>query len=270
MTEAELYLERFAEALDDARLHALRAWPEESCGFVADGVYLPLTNHAADPATHIADSDDCACRLCAFAIADADYLAVQDRLQLIVHSHPDATGYPSKSDMAHQEVSGVAWVIIPISRDKIGPLTVWGGDCPIEPLVGREFIHGVTDCYSLIRDVFALGREKLAEQGVVWPHDPIQLPLYPRKDAWWTESEDNFYEEKPAEIGFIEIDRSEARAGDVFLMSIRSPRLNHGGVLLGDNLILHHLPQRLSRREPAGIWSRAAEKWIRYVGAADA
>lgn len=269
MSEADLFLTQFEDALVDARAHALRVYPEESCGFIVNGAYRPMQNIAADPATH-EDKPDCGCRLCAFEVSDADYLANVEGLQAVVHSHPGGPAYPSKADMFHQESSAVAWIILTLDGERFGPTTVWGGDCPVEPLIGREFIHGVTDCYSLIRDVFALGRDKLAEQGIGWPHPPIQLPLFPRNDAWWEQSEDNFYEEKPQQIGFVEICPTQVRPGDVFLGQIRSDRLNHGGVLLENNLILHHLPQRLSRREPAGLWARCAEKWIRYVGETDA
>jgi proteasome lid subunit RPN8/RPN11 len=259
------YLDQFSTAIDAAKAHARSVYPEESCGFIVKGEYIPVTNQAGDPAEHTKDVS-CRCRLCAFAISDADYLKVAKDLQMVVHSHPGGPAYPSKTDMAHQEISGVTWAIITLDEERFGPVTVWGGDCPTEKLIEREFIHGINDCYSLIRDVFALGREGMKAQGMDWPHDPITLPVYPRNDQWWERDNDNFYETKPQEIGFVEVQNYEVRPGDVFLCKIRSNQLNHGGVLLGNNLILHHLPQRLSRREPAGLWSRTAEKWIRYVG----
>lgn len=269
ITNADKYLAQFDAAIKDAQAHARAVFPEESCGLVVNGVYMPLDNHAADPALHRADDPNCDCRLCSFEIADGDYLPLAREIQMIVHSHPYGPAFPSASDMAHQEVSGAAWLIITLDAQDFGPVTVWGGDCPKEEMIGREFIHGINDCYSLIRDVFALGKEGMAAQGMEWPFDPIELPLYPRKDAWW-EGEDNFYEEEPRKIGFVEVQPSEVRPGDVFLANIRSNRLNHGGVLLGNNLILHHLPQRLSRREPSGLWARCADKWIRFVGKKDA
>lgn len=263
------YLEQFKKPLADARAHAREVFPEESCGFIVGGAYVPLQNTAADPSTHVDDDATCGCRLCSFSVDDAEYIKHAKKLQAVVHSHPYGPAFPSQADMRSQEASGVAWIILTLNEDQFGPLTVWGGECPIEPLIGREFIHGINDCYSLIRDVFALGRDKLAEQGIDWPHSPITLPIYPRNDAWW-EGGDNFYEEEPQKIGFVEVKPSEVQPGDVFLGRIRSEKLNHGGVLLGGNLILHHLPQRLSRREPAGLWSRCAEKWIRFQGEVDA
>lgn len=270
MTASQKYLDQFPEAIEAAKAHARKVFPQESCGFIVGGKYIPMQNQSASSELHKEGDRDCQCKLCSFAIDDADYLKHSGAIQAIVHSHPYGPAYPSKSDMLHQESSGVAWIIVTLDETRFGPLTVWGGDCPIEPLIGREFIHGINDCYSAIRDTFALGRDKLAEQGIGWPFAPIELPLYPRQDAWWEASEDNFYEEKPQEIGFVEVPMFDVRPGDVFLGKIRSSRLNHGGVMLENNLILHHLPQRLSRREPAGIWARCAEKWIRYQGAQNA
>jgi hypothetical protein len=53
-------------------------------------------------------------------------------------------------------------------------------------------------------------------------------------------------------------------------MKIRSSKENHGGILVGNDLIVHHLPSRMSRREPAGLWGRQATRWLRYKGNADA
>lgn len=269
MSEAAKFLGRFPDALSKAHEHARMVFPEESCGFIVAGKYLPMKNIAKDSSEHISDKESCGCRLCAFEIADRDYLKHAKSLQAVVHSHPNGPAFPSASDMLHQQASDVAWIILTLDAERSGPTTVWGGDCPIEPLVGREFVHGVTDCYSTIRDVFALGHEGMKAQGMDWPFKPIVLPIGERDDCWWTsEGENNdLYEANYPKVGFVEISLSDVRPGDAFLGKIKSERLNHGGVLLGGNLILHHLPNRLSRREPAGIWSRCADKWVRYQGA---
>lgn len=253
--------------LTAAAKHARKLYPEESCGLVVGGRYIRCTNEALPPEQHV-DKPGCGCRLCSFVISNDTYLEHADGLQMVVHSHPNGPSHPSKADMQAQEASGVTWAIIPLDEAREGAPVIWGGDTPVAPLIGRAFIHGVHDCYSLIRDVFALGRYALAEQGIDgWPYAPVELPVYPRDDQWWQDGEDNFYEEKPAEIGFRVISASEARAGDVFLCRVRSDKLNHGGVLVDQHLILHHLPNRLSRREPAGIWAGSAERWLRLENA---
>lgn len=237
--------------------HARADYPKEACGLILDGVYAPRKNIAQDPTQD-------------FEIADAVMLKAHasGKLQAIVHSHPNGPDHPSAADMASQIASGVPWVIVSVGEADAAAPFVFGDGGVIPPVIGREFRHGVTDCYSIIRDVFRLGRERLAEQDVDWPLAPIDVPEFPRDDAWWTRGQD-LYAEGFAKAGFREIPREAARPGDVFLTSIRSPVLNHGGVVVGGGLILHHLPLRLSRREPAGIWQNAAAIWLRHNSVSD-
>ncbi|WP_170297718.1 C40 family peptidase [Paracoccus litorisediminis] len=265
MTYAD-WLLPFTDALEAAAEHARATFPAESCGFIIENSYMPCAN-VARPAEEHEDKPDCGCVLCSFEISNDIWLPFENKIQMVVHSHPNGPAYPSQADMQGQEASGLPWAIIPLDDSRIGQPVIWGGDTPMAPVIGRVFTHGVHDCYSLIRDAFALGRDGMAAHGVEgWPYAPVELPIYPRNDEWW-KGDDNFYEEKPAQLGFREVSRDDVRPGDVFLCSINSPRLNHGGMLVGNNLILHHLPRRLSRREAAGIWAHSAEKWIRLEGA---
>lgn len=185
----------------------------------------------------------------------------------VLHSHPGGPLFPSEADMRGQIASEVPWGIIPLDEDRIGDPIMWGDSLPIADVIGREFMHGVRDCYSLIRDCFRLGRDRLAAQGVAdWPYEPIELEEIPRDDAWWDGDQD-LYGDNFARVGFRSVPLHEAMPGDVFLMSIRSPKANHGGLILPNNLILHHLPARLSRREPAGIWLRNATLILRWSDA---
>lgn len=242
---------------DQIKDHARAEYPKESCGLIVDGAYQPCVNAAEDP-------------LQDFVIASniIEKATLSGKLQAVVHSHPNGPHFPSDHDMRSQEASDVAWIIAPLDEDRQFPLVIWGANTPIPPVIGREFVHGVTDCYSLIRDAFRLGREELAKQDVDWPFAPQDVPDFPRSDAWWSESDDHpaqdLYVDNFAKAGFYEIPRENAREGDVFLCKIRSDKLNHGGVIVGGGMIMHHLPSRLSRREPAGIWQRAADLWLRY------
>lgn len=256
-----------AEVIDEAKKHAKEAYPLESCGVVVRGAYHRFPNMALDPSKHVEDDRDCRCQRCSFAIDSAAVMALcgDDELQGVIHSHPDGPLYPSASDMQGQLVTGVAWAIIGTDGERTSDPIEWGGDVPIEPVLGRRFTHGVHDCYSLIRDTFRLGKEKLAEQGIDWPFEPIELPEFPRDDAWWEDDKD-LYLDNFAKAGFREIAMSEAKPGDVFIMKLLTDHANHAGMLLSGNLILHHLPgeTRISRREPAGGWVRTAVKWIRF------
>lgn len=225
----------------DAKAHAIREFPKESCGFVVAGTYHPCANVAEEPHKFFRFIDDA-----------YDMALVTGALQAVLHSHPNGPAYPSADDMRGQVATGVPWGIIIANDQMAADPIMWGDQLPIPELIGRAFVHGITDCYSLIRDYYRLERE-------------IVIPEYPRSDSWWGAGED-LYSKGFAEAGFVPIGQSEVAPGDVFLMSIKSPVLNHGGVYWGNDLILHHLPNRPSRREPAGIWKRGIDTWLRYEG----
>lgn len=247
------------QAKQAMRDHARQEHPKESCGFVIDGTYYPVPNVHDNPTEF-------------FRVEGNEWIKAKakGRIELFVHSHPDGPLYPSEADMAAQVASCVPWAIIATDGELTSEPIIWGADAP--ELLGRKFVHGITDCYSLIRDTFAAGKEGLKAQGVSneWPFDPILLPEVPREDGWWNMEGKDLYQDHFAKFGFEIVPMTEAKTGDVFLASIRSDKLNHGGVLVESDLMMHHLPNRVSRREPAGLWARQAELWIRYTGAANA
>jgi proteasome lid subunit RPN8/RPN11 len=238
-----------ADVIHAAQAHARAEYPRESCGLVVDGTYRPMANLAEDPTKN-------------FRIAPAAWM--MNKIEAVLHSHPNGPFYPSKTDMEGQLQSQVPWGIIALDDERVGEALMWGDSLPIKPILGREFMHGITDCYSTLRDVFRLGREKLLEQDIAgWPLDPIVLPEVPRDDCWW-DGADDLYAAHFSQFGFRPISVDQARGGDVFLMKMRSQKFNHAGVLTDEGLIIHHLVNRLSRREPAGVWGRAAGLWIRH------
>ena len=257
---------KFDLAFDDAKRHARECFPEESCGVIADYKYIAFDNEAAATEQH-KDDPNCDCKLCSFKLNNEKYtdLVNQLEIQYIVHSHPNGPFEPSLADMRSQIQSDVAWAIIPLDSERVFDVMKWGEKDYIPPIIGRNFVHGITDCYSLVRDVFRLGKDKLAEQGILdWPYDPIELDEFPREVDWWYKDSD-LYSENFKTQGFEEIPFSEAKTGDCFLIKIRSDKYNHAGVLINNDLVVHHLPQRLSRREPAGIWGKQSALWIRYT-----
>lgn len=248
-------------ALDAAREHARAVFPHESCGFITGDAYIACENAHPTPETH-------------FIINDArfDDAMMNGTVKAIVHSHPYGPMYPSQLDMVQQIQTDVPWVIIMLNEDVVAHTIAWGDALPIAPVISRPFLHGVMDCYSMIRDVYRLGRDELLKQGIHWPLDPILLAEVPREDEWW-KGDDDLYMSRFEQWGFQRITRSEARAGDAFLMAVGNTRtnphkrINHGGVLLEHDQVLHHLPIRISARQPAGMWAKSADVWLRYQGA---
>lgn len=222
-----------------ALAHAERELPREACGLVVivkgRALYWPAANLAIGSDQFVLDPRD-------YAAADGagDIVA-------IVHSHPWLPAAPSQADRVACEASGLPWHIVSVPNNQWATLTPEGYRAP---LVGREWSHGVLDCYAIIRDWYAL------ERG-------ITLPDFVRHDDWWRRG-DNLYLDNFCRAGFAAIS-SEPQVGDVLLMQVMSPVPNHGAIWLGDNLILHHVQHRLSCRDVyGGMWRKHTTHVLRH------
>ena len=88
---------------------------------------------------------------------------------MVCHSHPFASPQPSAADRAMCELTRLPWLIV---NHPLGDVCAFVPIGYRTPLLGRPFVHGVHDCYSLIRDHYAW------ELG-------IELPDFPRAERWW-------------------------------------------------------------------------------------
>lgn len=240
--------------------HAIRCAPNESCGIIVDLDYIPLENMSQTP-RH------------SFQLPN-NYMTAYGQVQAIVHSHvaPLYGPQPSSLDIQNQMVTAVPWAIIP-TDGKAARAPVWFGDFLLdEPFfdengnwIGRPFMHGVRDCYHLIRAWY-------------WQNRQVKLPQVPRDIEWWVPKGDqpaqNLFAEGFERAGFVALSSpSLAIEGDVLLMKFaRSKVYNHGAIFLGKGLVAHHpgMSERvLSRREPIGSWARYIHNdglALRYVG----
>lgn len=208
--------------------HAKAEDPRECCGLIVvvkgRRRYFPCRNIAATPDEH-------------FILDPADYAAAEDQGEIlaVVHSHPTTQPTPSPADRLSCNATGLPWIIV---NPKI---EAWGGCEPEHfelPYVGREFVFGVVDCYSLVRDWYA--RE--------WN---LELADFSRRDQFWERGE-NLYVDNYASQGFRRIDFTELAYGDLLLMQLGSTLPNHAAIYLGDQQILHHIQGRLSSRDVLG------------------
>ncbi|MGY2048923.1 NlpC/P60 family protein [Methylobacterium sp. JK268] len=252
---------RWAQAVDAHKRHAAASWPAEAGGLILpDGNYAPLRNVAGDPLTEFeTDPVEVA------AVSGHAYAAV-------LHSHcsieDPRTGQvtpppacPSGEDMRAQMDTAVPWgITLCVSAGCSDPF--WFGDqVPRAPLLGRPFVHGKWDCYSLARD---------------WHREfvGIEIPDVAREPDWWKPHVDrpplDLYADGFARAGFVRVgtDGRPREAGplpgDCFLCRVRSSVMNHSGVYLGGGLILHHLAHQLSGRDPASVWRSKLSFLIRH------
>lgn len=220
--------------------HAMSQIPREACAVVV----ISKGREVLVPCRNIAETND------QFLIHPKDYLEAEKIgvVTAIVHSHCYISNMPSQADRVQCELTGLRWYICSV------PTGSWFDFVPElyrAPLVGREFHHGILDCYSLIRDYFSytLG---------------IELPDFDREVEWWEKGQ-NLYIENFSKAGFFEVPLKQLREHDVLLMQIHSNVVNHGGVYLGADTMLHHLNGRLSSREVFnGYYRKHCVKVLRH------
>ncbi|OLF40779.1 C40 family peptidase [Psychrobacter sp. Rd 27.2] len=229
--------------------HANTEYPREACGVIVNGEYIPCTNVAADDAQFEID------------VMDIVGASKEGEITAYVHSHPDGTTAPSQPDRVQMNLHGLPWIItngIDVEIHK--------PDDYQAPLLGREYHHGIMDCYTLIQDYYQ------RELG-------ITLGDYERADAWW-EDKDNkpLYLDGFKNEGFVEVDAIQKH--DLILCRLgRTEHVNHALVFIGDgklksertddvignDLVLHHPYGRESLREIYGEqWQRRAAVIIRH------
>lgn len=199
--------------------HAQAVAPRECCGLVVDTAeglrYWPARNLAAGDEEFEVDPDDW------IAAARAGEIVA------VVHSHPGGPAVLSPGDRLGQRNTGLPyWLAV---GDQVHRFR------PVAPLLGRAFRHGEQDCYSLIRDACHLAG--------------LELTDYPRADNWW-DTEQDLYLDNIAREGFVQVGPlAPPQPGDVLLLRLVPGKVSHGAIYLGDDTILHHCPNRLSRRD---------------------
>ncbi len=102
--------------------------------------------------------------------------------------------------------------------------------------INRPFLHGIFDCYSMVRDFYLREWE-------LWLPANIQ-----RTYGWWDQG-DNLYVDGAPQYGFEPV--NDLKRHDLIVMKF-GPVPNHGAIYLGDNKVLHHIGGRFSCIEELG------------------
>ena len=249
----------FGDLREQMTDHALGAYPEPACGgvFGDDSAYV----YRSLDDTANAVRDDFRIETVGLRKAEAAFGA----LRAIVLTHPAVGGMdanpvlhtPSAAEMRVQEALAVPFGIAVFHPAGTFEPFWFGDQCPIPPLMGRPFRHGVTDCYSLARDWYRL------ELGIV-------IPNFVRDWNWWVDGLD-LYEDGFRRAGFHKVAPSDLRLGDGVLFRIRSKVANHAAVILDDGWMIHHpgafRPYDVhcaSHQQRVERWARHATHWLRH------
>ena len=202
--------------------HAQDSAPNECCGFLVsddmDGLvfYYPCQNVATDPQNY-------------FEISSDDWIEAEKlgEITAIVHSHPNGKPTLSLADRQMQDLLGLDFWLACDNALHYFP--------KILPLVGREFSHNKTDCYTIFKDFYYLAG--------------LDLPDYYRENEWWEKGQ-NLYLANMERYGFKRLENGEnLQIGDVILMQVGANVPNHAGIYIGNQIVLHHSPKRLSKRD---------------------
>ena len=228
--------------------HAEHEYPLECCGVICQKSrvekYFPCRN-ILPPADKKENGPEFG-----FILSPEDYADAEDwgEIIAIVHSHTNATTQPSERDMNLCDVTKLPWVIASWPEGDIRTLNPRGD----RPLTGRWFDLGYADCWSLICDYFRL-------------EHAISLHNYSVDYHWWEkEYTDNFYHDNWYDCGFREFD-GPTKEGDMVIMQVQADRWNHAGILVGNNMLLHHMYGQISQKVPyGGYWRERTMKIVRY------
>tara|TARA_E500000331_G_scaffold358220_1_gene423488 strand:+ start:25433 stop:26158 length:726 start_codon:yes stop_codon:yes gene_type:complete len=210
---------------DDAIVHALEEAPRESCGLVVviSGrlQYFPCENMSDDEEE--------------FTLNPEHWARCEDEgeIRYVVHSHPTTGPELSIADKVCCEKGDLEWrVVNPFKKS-------WASYKPCgysAPLIGRQWVWNVTDCWTLVRDWFGEQGIKLRDwERTTTPEEFERRPYF--DDCW-------------KETGFYELEEDEQlQKGDCLLMGLTGVKPDHMAVYLGNGDILHHLRARLSSRD---------------------
>lgn len=235
----------FPQLHDQFLSHARDEFPRESCGLVVyvngDMVYRRCRNRALG-SEH-------------FILHEEDFATCEDEgeIHAVVHSHPNASANPSMADRVMCARMNVPWIIVGWPS---GAIVTCEPDGFHPPLLGREFAHGILDCYTLVRDYY---KEVCG----------LDIPNFEREDGWWERGE-NLYLDNFEKAGFVRVD-GPPKLHDGILMQVLSDRVNHAAVYVGDGQMMHHLYGRQSCRDVyGGYWLRHTHCIVRHRSFLDA
>lgn len=213
------------EQRDVIRSAALQDPENETCGFVLEsGEVVQCFNRAEDPVN-------------TFEISPLDYALYEDKgIKGVWHSHIKLDGF-SPFDQQVIASDPMPWAVYCLAKDhftECNPHTV-------APLLGRPYVFGVYDCYSVVSD-------KLQEMGVA-------LPQWERSFfGEWNTPEFTPFDDQALIVGRPV--QGDYQPGDILLFNLGdfSGHTDHIGVLINNRTFLHHPAERLSRIDRFGSW----------------
>lgn len=229
------------------REHTMAVYPHEAVIAITQDNAYPLENIHEDPCNQF--------RVDAKAFYKLKPVA-------LVHSHPTSTpttvamnngNYvdartPSVADMTTQMNMDIPFGIISYDGIECTDI-IWFPDLD-SPIEGQSYMHGVYDCWRLIRAYF-------------YQKHNVTLMDIPR-DAEWYEANPNTLSDNFTAAGFHPIIEDELQEGDVLLLRVIGDYVTHTAVYIDPDTILHHINNRLSGIDSYPRWRKRVTNYLRY------
>tara|TARA_R100001224_G_scaffold57176_2_gene33690 strand:- start:2120 stop:2827 length:708 start_codon:yes stop_codon:yes gene_type:complete len=209
--------------------YAQEQTPNEACGLLAiiDGkeTFWPCKNLAEGKHEF-------------FMLDPDDWAECEDTGEIVgvIHSHPVGAAIASEADKASCEHIGFPYYIYSINQDHWICIEPSGWKAP--SLIGRKFIWGKYDCWSIISDWYLETKN-------------IKLKEWKRPKTLKEFSENPLFEKGLPLTGFKkQLNNDRLQIGDVLLFTGAKGKASHVAVYIGDSMILNHNLKALSCRQP--------------------
>jgi len=168
-----------------------------------------------------------------FVICPDDWMEAEDAGELVgvFHSHPNCSPKPSKTDLISCNYLDLPFYIVNPSLNEWHYMEPTGYK---QPLIGRSWKWGTSDCWTLVIDYFA--EKGLTIKNWTRPNKPEDILT------------NGILERIIPESGF-KIVEDEMQVGDLLLMKFVGPDPDHVAIYIGEQMVVHHLSGKLSSRD---------------------
>ena len=208
--------------------YATKQAQEEACGLLA----IIKGKETFWPCKNLAEG-----RFEFFIIDPDDWAECEDTGEIVgvIHSHPLGPATPSDNDKAACEHLGFPYYIYSIEHDHWECIEPSGWKAP--SLIGRKFIWGKYDCWSIVTDWFKENKN-------------INIKYWQRPRKIKDFSDNPYFDKVLTESKFIKQNTNHnLKEGDVLLFQTVTGNCDHVAVYIGDMMILNHNIKSLSCRE---------------------
>ena len=235
---------------------ARRCYPNEACGFIVK----QGRKQKAIAVINNAPVNDILKRQTTFVINPDQYIEVEENNEIIAvwHSHVEESNKASLADIAGCNNSNLPYLITSIYKVDNGfvfseRLNVITPTNQKAELIGRPYVFGVFDCWSLVVDFLKVKCN-------------IEISNnYPRVEEFWKNNKPFFSLHYKDESLNLVTDNS-FKIGDVFMFQTdNSGEISHCGVYVGNDKFLHHAEDRLSKEDIyGGYWLKHTVLHLRH------